>query len=228
MTNPEVRTCGNCGTQTVVCNFAVIDVYCEKWQPIAVKESKKNCNNSCDEDCKWYCITDKIRHCFYTESSGKRKYEPVKGSKEKDVEELSAEFHRVYMIEAKRQGDVRHKDKYEDLAENVKEFDRVLARYVLMYFKKNEPVSKEYEEKLEQELQAFHNFLSFYGVIPTLPNKIHLIRQEGIKRGREEAIKEIEGMLKEICDTPTIKPGKYCGVTLMELRKRINKLKEVK
>jgi protein associated with RNAse G/E len=48
-----------------------------------------------------------------------------------DVEILSAKFHEVYMIEARRQGDVRHKDNYSDLPENIKEFDRVLARYVL-------------------------------------------------------------------------------------------------
>ena len=48
-----------------------------------------------------------------------------------DVESLSAKFHEIYMIEARRQGDVRHKDAYADLPENIKEFDRVLARYVL-------------------------------------------------------------------------------------------------
>lgn len=47
------------------------------------------------------------------------------------VEALSRKFHEVYQREAKRQGDVRHEDRYEDLSEDVKEFDRVLARYVL-------------------------------------------------------------------------------------------------
>lgn len=50
------------------------------------------------------------------------------------VEALAKEFHTVYQIEARRQGDVRHKDKYEDLPDNIKEFDRVLARYVLDHF----------------------------------------------------------------------------------------------
>jgi hypothetical protein len=49
----------------------------------------------------------------------------------KDVESLSAKFHDLYQQEAKRQSDVRHKDAYADLPENIKEFDRVLARYVL-------------------------------------------------------------------------------------------------
>lgn len=45
------------------------------------------------------------------------------------VEELAAQFHDIYQQEAKRQGDVRHKDAYTELPENVKEFDRVLARH---------------------------------------------------------------------------------------------------
>lgn len=47
------------------------------------------------------------------------------------VEELAAQFHDIYQQEAKRQGDVRHKDAYTELPENVKEFDRVLARHVI-------------------------------------------------------------------------------------------------
>jgi len=50
------------------------------------------------------------------------------------VELLAKEFHYIYQQEAKRQGDVRHKDAYADLPENIKEFDRVLARYVLANF----------------------------------------------------------------------------------------------
>jgi len=47
-----------------------------------------------------------------------------------DIETLSSTLHDIYIKEAKRQGDVRHKDKYEDLPENIKEYDRVLARYI--------------------------------------------------------------------------------------------------
>ena len=53
------------------------------------------------------------------------------------VEALSRKFHEVYQEEAKRQGDVRHTDRYEDLSEDIKEFDRVLARYVLSHLKKH-------------------------------------------------------------------------------------------
>jgi hypothetical protein len=53
------------------------------------------------------------------------------GQAPRGVETLAAKFHEIYQVEAKRQGAVRHKDAYADLPENIKEFDRVLARYVL-------------------------------------------------------------------------------------------------
>ncbi len=46
-------------------------------------------------------------------------------------ERLASELHDIYIKEAKRQGDVRHKDKYEDLTENIKDFDRVLADFII-------------------------------------------------------------------------------------------------
>lgn len=52
------------------------------------------------------------------------------------VEALSKILHDIYQKEAHRQedlgiGNVRHYDEYEKLSEPVKEFDRVLARYIL-------------------------------------------------------------------------------------------------
>lgn len=47
------------------------------------------------------------------------------------IEELAAELHEVYMKEATRHGDVRHAEDYNDLPENIKEFDRALARFIL-------------------------------------------------------------------------------------------------
>jgi hypothetical protein len=48
------------------------------------------------------------------------------------IETLAREFHEAYQREAKRQGDVRHHDDYDQLSENVKEFDyRALARHVI-------------------------------------------------------------------------------------------------
>lgn len=54
-----------------------------------------------------------------------------------DVEALSARLHDVYQKEAHRRGDVRHADAYDDLPEDTKEWDRVLARWILQWF---EPV----------------------------------------------------------------------------------------
>jgi hypothetical protein len=50
-------------------------------------------------------------------------------------ESLARKLHQIYQDEAKRQGDVRHHDSYDQLAENVKEFDRVLARFILANFR---------------------------------------------------------------------------------------------
>lgn len=47
-----------------------------------------------------------------------------------DTETRSADAHHVYQVEAHRRGDVRHPDKYEDLSEATKEWDRVLVRWV--------------------------------------------------------------------------------------------------
>lgn len=63
-----------------------------------------------------------------------------------NVESLASIFHDIYQEEAKRQGNIRHKDKYKDLPENIKDFDRVLARYVLFNYKKP-GVTKEFLHK---------------------------------------------------------------------------------
>lgn len=52
------------------------------------------------------------------------------------VEKLSAKLHEIYMIEAMRQEKelgkpVRHHMEYEQLEESTKEYDRVLARFIL-------------------------------------------------------------------------------------------------
>lgn len=50
------------------------------------------------------------------------------------IESLAEKIHGVYQQEAKRQGDVRHHDTYAELPENIKEFDRVLAIFILSLF----------------------------------------------------------------------------------------------
>lgn len=47
------------------------------------------------------------------------------------VEKIAKRFHEVYQEEAKRQGNIRHDDNYNKLPQNIKEFDRALAKFVL-------------------------------------------------------------------------------------------------
>ena len=56
------------------------------------------------------------------------------------VEKLAKRLHTVYQNEAKRQDDIRHADKYADLAENIKQYDRVLARFILRNFTKKKVI----------------------------------------------------------------------------------------
>lgn len=51
-----------------------------------------------------------------------------------NVEALSARLHEIYQKEAHRRGDVRHADAYEDLPDATKEWDRVLARWILAHW----------------------------------------------------------------------------------------------
>jgi hypothetical protein len=51
-----------------------------------------------------------------------------------DREQLAARLHDVYQKEAHRRGDVRHADRYEDLSEVTKGWDRALADWILQYF----------------------------------------------------------------------------------------------
>lgn len=48
-----------------------------------------------------------------------------------DIEALSARLHDIYQKEAHRRGDVRHDDAYAALSESTKEWDRVLARWIV-------------------------------------------------------------------------------------------------
>lgn len=49
------------------------------------------------------------------------------------VEVLSSKLHAIYQQEARRQGDVRHHDDYSQLAEHTKEYDRVLAHFIIKH-----------------------------------------------------------------------------------------------
>lgn len=67
------------------------------------------------------------------------------------VESLSRTFHALYQEEIRRQGQVvRHADNYNDLSENTKELDRVLARYFLSILEPLEAQARRYETALKE------------------------------------------------------------------------------
>lgn len=49
------------------------------------------------------------------------------------IERLAAKLHDIYMKEAHRQNDVRHVGRYEDLEESTKDYDRVLAIFIMRH-----------------------------------------------------------------------------------------------
>lgn len=51
-----------------------------------------------------------------------------------NVEALSARLHEIYQAEAHRRGDIRHADAYDDLPDATKEWDRVLARWIISHW----------------------------------------------------------------------------------------------
>ena len=72
------------------------------------------------------------------------------------VEALAREFHAIYQLEAKRQaelriGSVRHPDNYDDLLENIKDYDRVLAEHAINLLEETEKrVRKETAKRCAQ------------------------------------------------------------------------------
>jgi hypothetical protein len=64
------------------------------------------------------------------------------------IERLARDFHEVYQAEAKRQGDVRHHDDYDQLSERIKDFDRALARHVIARLDAAEARGRALEEAL--------------------------------------------------------------------------------
>ena len=76
-----------------------------------------NKNNSDQDNTKCYCKDYDLSDCKFCTPAA--------------IENLAAELHDVYQKEAKIQGDVRHQDNYFDLPENIKNFDRALAKFVI-------------------------------------------------------------------------------------------------
>ena len=65
------------------------------------------------------------------ETVNEQHIEPASLAGPSAVEELAAQLHDIYQTEAHRQGDVRHADEYASLSDDIKEFDRVMARFIL-------------------------------------------------------------------------------------------------
>lgn len=73
------------------------------------------------------------------------------------VEVLARELHAIYQQEARRQAgvgedDVRHPDDYDQLAEHTKDYDRVLARFILEREGALLRKEEEHHQKLLKEL----------------------------------------------------------------------------
>lgn len=97
--------------------------------------------------------------------------------KNEHIEQLSAHLHSLYQAEAKRQGDVRHHDDYQALPENIKEFDRVLARYIIS---REEELVKEVEG-LKLRINTIYRDVGtnayFKGAIQTIDAVLAIIKK---------------------------------------------------
>lgn len=67
------------------------------------------------------------------------------------MEPLSATLHAVYQREARRQGEGRHPDDYETLPEHTKEYDRVLARFILHHACVQDCIAMIHDSLVEEE-----------------------------------------------------------------------------
>lgn len=99
------------------------------------------------------------------------------------VEELAKEFHNVWIKEAIKQGrDDATVVPYEELPENVKDYDRELARYVLKHFirqprgldlNKVVEINETLKQKLTQEKKIYLAALDKIGRKETYIQKLH-------------------------------------------------------
>ncbi len=72
----------------------------------------------------------------------------------KQVEKLAKKFHEVYQQEAKRHKDVRYPDDYEKLSEDIKDFDRALALWVIVNLKDIVEIDEEKDREIIGEFRA--------------------------------------------------------------------------
>lgn len=95
-------------------------------------------------------------------------------------EELASQLHDIYIKEAKRQGDVRHKDKYEDLSENIKDFDRVLADFI-----------PPFKDVLVKRIRPLY-----------IDGLLRIILRKKVKMDKKPTIAELEKILNSEEETP--------------------------
>ena len=82
------------------------------------------------------------------------------------TEQLARHIHSIYQAEAKRQEEAgiapkRHHDSYDELPEHIKEFDRVIARYI--------------ETTLREQRERFDRDMAY--MFANAPETYHAIKQ---------------------------------------------------
>ena len=107
------------------------------------------------------------------------------------IEQLASELHDIYQKEAKRQGDHRHFDKYEDLAESVKEYDRVLARHILEREKQQAEQIRQLEDKLMFRIEDISRLEAQNKLLKELVYRMGIIHPDGYPKPMEKMIADI-------------------------------------
>jgi hypothetical protein len=138
---------------------------------------------------------EKLKIVLKLRKNYKLRWSVLKKSQEIEmkIKELASKFHEVYQEEAKRQGDIRHKDKYEDLPENIKDFDRALASYVLKNFVGREELNEAIEELEHLELSKNKKLIE-QGLPSSERDRIYI--QKGIGLGKNAVIKDLKEKVK--------------------------------
>ena len=108
---------------------------------------------------------------------------------EEQVEQMAKWFHAVYQTEARRQKDIRHSDFYDQLPENIKDYDRALARYVLnLLLPAAEALRKVAEHEIKHEITTQREKRSFvyYSIVEDCGAKT--VAQTALSRLREAGV----------------------------------------
>ena len=146
------------------------------------------------------------------------------------VEILSAKLHEIYMKEAGRQGDVRHELDYSKLKESTKEYDRVLARFILAELSlKSSEIAELTTEVLRLSMMGHGDCTAKIGTLQAIIDAKHELQSENsslkgeverLKRSREFSI----GENKEV----NILPCTNCASLEAHLSVALEALKHIK